>query len=195
MDVRLIAATNRDIIEAIREKHFREDLFHRLNVVQFRPVPLRERATDVLLLADSFLRHFNVTMKKQIKGISAPARQKLLSHHWPGNVRELRNVIERAVILETNAELQPSNFPDFQLETRLRKGDVTTVSVGGSLDEHMADFERQLILNTLEQFRFNLSRTAEHLKLSRHALRYRMQRLNISTGDEEETTTISSKEA
>src|ERR1051325_7431062 len=107
VDVRLIAATNRDIIEAIRQNQFREDLYHRLNVVQFRPPPLRERGADVVVLADHFLRHFNATMTRQIKGLSPGARQKLLSHHWPGNVRELRNVIERPVILETSDEIQP----------------------------------------------------------------------------------------
>ena len=96
VNVRLIAATNRDIIEAIRENNFREDLFHRLNVVQFRPPPLRERGHDVIMLAENFLRHFNTTMTKQVRGFSAGARQKLSGHHWPGNVRELRNAIERA---------------------------------------------------------------------------------------------------
>ena len=103
VDVRLIAATNRDIIEAIGQHNFREDLFHRLNVVQFRPPPLRERGNDVVLLAENFLQHFNATMNKHLPGHRAGARQKLLAHHWPGNVRELRNVIERAVILETFA--------------------------------------------------------------------------------------------
>src|SRR5438067_5559008 len=102
VDVRLIAATNRDIIEAIRQNQFREDLFHRLNVVQFCPPPLRERREDIPLLADHFLRMFSSAMNKQIKGISAAAEQRLLSHNWPGNVRELRNVIERAVILESS---------------------------------------------------------------------------------------------
>src|SRR5580765_2895646 len=100
VNVRLIAATNRDIIQAIAEDQFREDLFHRLNVVQVRLPPLRERGDDVLLLAEHFLGHFNAGMNKQVKGISATARQKLAGHHWPGNVRELRNVIERALILE-----------------------------------------------------------------------------------------------
>src|SRR5437764_908687 len=106
VDVRLIAATNRDIIDAIRENQFREDLYHRLNVVQFRPPPLRERGQDVILLAEHFLRHFAASMNKPIKGISRLAQQKLLHHHWPGNVRELRNVIERAVILESEQEIQ-----------------------------------------------------------------------------------------
>ncbi|HEY9510499.1 MAG TPA: sigma-54 dependent transcriptional regulator, partial [Verrucomicrobiae bacterium] len=89
VNVRLIAATNRDIVDAIRNDQFREDLFHRLNVVQFRLPPLRERGEDVLLLAEHFLRHFNSGMNKHVKGISRGAKQKLLSHHWPGNVREL----------------------------------------------------------------------------------------------------------
>ncbi|MFM1769859.1 MAG: hypothetical protein RJA22_2388 [Verrucomicrobiota bacterium] len=182
VDVRLIAATNRDIIEAIRQQQFREDLYHRLNVFQLRPPPLRERGQDVILLADHFLRQFAGGMRKPIRGFTAAARQKLLAHHWPGNVRELRNVIERAVILESTPEIQAQNLPDFQLESRLRKGDTPVVAGGRSLDEVVAQFEKDFILNILEQNRYNLARTAEQLQISRHALRYRMQRLNIQTG-------------
>jgi transcriptional regulator with PAS, ATPase and Fis domain len=180
VDVRLIAATNRDIIEAIRQNNFREDLFHRLNVVKLSPPPLRERGTDIVLLAENFLRHYNGFMNKHIRAVSQSARQKLLGHHWPGNVRELRNVIERAVILESSPEIQPACLPDFHLEGRLRKSDVSPVTGAQSLDELMAAFERQLINDTLEQNRYNISRTSEQLKISRHALRYRMQRLNIN---------------
>ncbi len=195
VDVRLMAATNRDIIEAIRQNQFREDLFHRLNVVQLRPPPLRERGRDVLLLADHFLRQFNAAMNKQIKRISVAAQQKLLAHHWPGNVRELRNVVERAVILETSDEIHPANLPEFHLETRLRKTELPVVPSGQSIDEVMSNFEREFILNTLEQNRYNLTRTAEQLKITRHALRYRMQRLNIHTEGQEETGPITGKEA
>ena len=184
VEVRLIAATNRDIVQAIRDNQFREDLFHRLNVVQFTPPPLRERGRDVLLLAEHFLRQFSSALGKSITQISAVAQQKLLSHHWPGNVRELRNVIERAVILETTNEIQGRNLPDFSFEIRLRKGEIATVAPNQSLDDMMAGYERDLIMNTLEHNRFNLTRTAEVLKISRHALRYRMQRLNIHTGME-----------
>jgi transcriptional regulator with PAS, ATPase and Fis domain len=186
VDVRLIAATNRDIIEAIRQNNFREDLYHRLNVVQFLPAPLRERGNDVMVLAEHFLRDYTASMTKHIAGFTPAARQKLLGHHWPGNVRELRNVIERAVILEASVEVQPSSLPDFQLEGRLRKGQSVSVTGNESLDELMADFERQLITTTLEQNRYNISKTAEQLKISRHALRYRMQRLNLSSDTEEE---------
>jgi DNA-binding NtrC family response regulator len=195
VNVRLIAATNRDIIDAIRQNQFREDLFHRLNVVQLRPPPLRERGRDVLLLADHFLRQFNAAMNKQVRRISVAAQQKLLSHHWPGNVRELRNVIERAVILETGPEILPANLPEFHLETRLRKSDLPVVPSGQSIDEVMSNFEKEFILNTLEQNRYNLTRTAEQLKISRHALRYRMQRLNIHTEAEDETAPATAKEA
>ncbi len=182
VDVRLIAATNRDIIRAIRENHFREDLFHRLNVVQFMPPPLRERGQDVLLLAEHFLRHFGASMSKSIRGISAPAQQKLLAHHWPGNVRELRNAIERAVILETRDKLQAESLPDSQVENRLRKSGSPPVGEA-SLDDHLAGYERDLIVNLLEREGFDLNRTAEALRISRTALRTRMQRLDIDADD------------
>ncbi|HWQ90668.1 MAG TPA: sigma-54 dependent transcriptional regulator [Clostridia bacterium] len=195
VNVRLIAATNRDIVKAIQEDQFREDLFHRLNVVQFRLPPLRERGEDVLLLADHFLRGFSISMNKSTRTIAKPARQKLLTHRWPGNVRELRNVIERALILETGSEIQPGSLPDFHLEARLHKSPEAVTNLEGSLDEIMAHFERDLITGLLEQHHFSLNRTAEHLKISRHALRYRMQRLNIHTGSEtEEDTTPAAKE-
>src|SRR5882724_9702397 len=119
VDVRLLAATNRNIVEAIQQNQFREDLFHRLNVVQFRPPPLRDRGEDILLLAQHFLKYFAASMNRNMQGLSRLAQQQLLNHHWPGNVRELRNVIERAVILETEQEIQPTSLPDFHLETRL----------------------------------------------------------------------------
>jgi DNA-binding NtrC family response regulator len=103
-------------------------------------------------------------------------------------VRELRNVIERALILETTSEVQSASLPDFQIETGLRKAAAHKAVAGQSLDEMMANFERELVTSVLEQNHFSLTRTAEQLKISRHALRYRMQRLNITTeaeGDEE----------
>ena len=190
VSVRFVAATNRDIVEAIRKGDFREDLFHRLNVVQFRLPPLRERGEDVLLLAEHFLQYFAATMNRSARTLSRTARQKLMSHAWPGNVRELRNVIERALILETSGEVHASSLPDFQLEARLQRGD-TPKPAGGSLDEIVANYERELIAGMLEQNNRSITKTADQLKLSRHALRYRMQRLNLSQpeGDDETGTT------
>ena len=183
VNVRFIAATNRDIVEAIKQGQFREDLFHRLNVVQLRLPPLRERGEDILLLAEHFLSQFNVSLRKSVKGFSRAAQQKLLSHNWPGNVRELRNVIERALILETTNEIQASSLPDFQLEARLRKAASGACPTGESLDSMTANFEREVIMAVLERNNFNLTKAAQELKISRHALRYRMQRLNIASVD------------
>jgi DNA-binding NtrC family response regulator len=192
VDVRLIAATNRDIIAAIKEGHFREDLYHRLNVMQFRPPPLRERGADVIELAEHFLKHYAAAMRKNIRALSAEARQKLLLHHWPGNVRELRNVIERAVILESTNEIQARNVPDFALESGLRKGEplaAPAAAPGTSLDDYLAEAERSHIVATLARNHFSLTRAAEQLKISRHALRYRMQRLNIASPTEADEET------
>jgi DNA-binding NtrC family response regulator len=183
VNVRLIAATNRNIVQAIAESQFREDLFHRLNVVQFRLPLLRDRGEDILLLAGHFLKMFRAAMNKNVNTITPAARQKLLSHTWPGNVRELRNVIERALILETTHEIQASSLPDFQVETRLQKTTSIQAAPNESLDDALARLERELITNVLEQNDFNPTRTAERLKLSRHSLRYRMQRLNMNFGD------------
>jgi DNA-binding NtrC family response regulator len=181
VDVRLIAATNRDIVKSIAAGEFREDLFHRLNVVQFNLPPLRERGEDIVLLADHFLKIFRAVLSKHITGFAAAARHKLLAHRWPGNVRELRNVVERALILETAREVQPSSLPDFSVESRLQKNGPVAVAPDESLDAALERLERELIQNMLEQNNFNLTRVAERLRLTRHSLRYRMQRLNMKT--------------
>jgi DNA-binding NtrC family response regulator len=191
VDVRMIAATNRDIVDAIQEGVFREDLYHRLNVVQFCPPPLRERGEDVLLLAASFLKQFATSMNRRITRLGRAAEQKLLDHAWPGNVRELRNAIERAVILESAEELRAESLPDFHLESRLRRPAEAAAPppasyAGQGLDEALGNFERELINRTLERNRFSLTRTADQLKISRHALRYRMQRLNINLDSDDE---------
>ncbi|MFM7103093.1 MAG: sigma-54 dependent transcriptional regulator, partial [Verrucomicrobiota bacterium] len=202
VDVRLIAATNRSIVEAIQKGDFREDLFHRLNVMQFRPPPLRERGRDVLLLAEHFLKAFNLRLGRNLKGLSRPAQEALLAHSWPGNVRELRNVIERAVILETRDEIQAGSLPDFEVESRLRQPPPASsappaVSAGppavgaeavgaegvgrpGSLAGALVDFEREMIQKALHQSGGSVVRAAAALQLSRHALRYRMSRLHLS---------------
>ena len=184
VQVRLIAATNRNIVDAIKKGEFREDLFHRLNVMQFRPPPLRERGTDIALLARNFLRVFALKMgrtEKDVKDISPLAMHALQAHSWPGNVRELRNVIERAVILEPSEFIQPASLPDFEVESRLRDGPVekSGSSRRGSLPEALLSFEKEMILDALEASDGSLSKAAAALDLSRHSLRYRMGRLGL----------------
>jgi two-component system response regulator AtoC len=183
VNVRLIAATNRDLTQAIADGQFREDLFHRLNVVQIQLPPLRDRGDDVLLLAEHFLKLFRTSMTKNVDGLAPAARQKMLLHRWPGNVRELRNAIERALILETAHEIQPSSLPDFQIEARLTRVAPVQPTPDESLDDALMRTERELISGALEQSDFNLTRAAERLKLTRHSLRYRMQRLDMQVGD------------
>jgi len=187
VNVRLVAATNRDIVQAIAAGEFREDLFHRLNVVQFHLPPLRERGDDIRLLAEHYLKIFRATLTKNISGFTPAAVHKLLAHRWPGNVRELRNVVERALILETGREVQPSSLPDFTLEARLQKTGPAALGQDESLEAALERMERELIQGALEQYNFSLTRAAGHLKLTRHSLRYRMQRLNMTTdtGDTE----------
>jgi transcriptional regulator with PAS, ATPase and Fis domain len=178
VDVRLIAATNRDIIEAISQHNFREDLFHRLNVVQFRPPPLRERGEDTILLAENFLQHFNGTMNKHLRGLSVPARNKLLSHHWPGNVRELRNVIERAVILET-AEVQarqPAGFPFGGALAQIRRDHHFRQPIPGRVDVRIRAASHRHLAGTEPLQHFQNGRATQNqppcLALSDAAVKY-----------------------
>ena len=183
VNVRFIAATNRNIVQAIADGEFREDLFHRLNVVQFLLPPLRARNNDVLLLAEHFLKVFRVAMNKNLTGFSTDAKRSLLAHHWPGNVRELRNVVERAVILETGAEITPGSLPAFSAPPRSQSGPVTLFAEE-SLDDGLRRLEEQLINTALEHSNFSLTRASAQLKLTRHSLRYRMQRLNMKLPNE-----------
>ena len=174
VDVRLIAATNRDIVGAIREGVFREDLFHRLNVVQCTPPPLRVRTGDIRILAEHFLRQFCESTGKTLEGFSEDALRMLGRHPWPGNVRELRNAVERAVILETGKVVRTESLPDFRLEVRLYEPPP-----GTSLETRLDDFERNCILHALDRCHYDAGRTAENLGIPPEELEGRMQRLEI----------------
>ena len=181
--VRIIAATNRDIVQAIKENDFREDLYHRLNVMQFRPPPLRDRGRDVVTLAEHFLVQNCQKLGRAPLKLSTAAEQKLLAHQWPGNVRELRNVMERAAIIEQTDEVQPESLPDFELETQLRSSSDSSLEAEVDFQlgfaEAVASFERKMIQKALEQNKHNVNRSAEQLKMTRHSLRYRMQQLGL----------------
>ena len=180
VNVRIVAATNRDIIEAIEEGEFREDLYHRLNVVQMRVAPLRDRKEDVIILAEHFLSKFGRKMSKFFEPLSTDVKSLLNSHHWPGNVRELRNTMERSAILSTENSLSPSDLPDFQFETRLGKGETENINYSDlGIEAALATFERSIIEAELSRNDNNLSRAAQKLQISRHALRYRISRLKI----------------
>jgi DNA-binding NtrC family response regulator len=176
VDVRVIAATNTDVAAALAEGRLRQDLYHRLNVVQVVFPPLRERREDIPLLAAHFLKQFNEAMGKRIAGFTEPAEALMQTYHWPGNVRELRNAIERAIIVETTDRIQPQSLPSALAE---RSVEAEETSQGRNLEEMLVNFERRQIERTLQRCLGRINDTADALGISRHALRYRMQKLGM----------------
>jgi Nif-specific regulatory protein len=174
VNVRLIAATNKDMEKAIAEGTFREDLYYRLNVFTIFVPPLRERKADLLLLADHFLDKFSREHNKVIKRISTPAIDMLTAYHWPGNVRELENAIERAVLVCDGAVIHGHHLPP-SLQTADSSGTVTRVS----LKDAVAAYERDLILDALKTTRGNRAKAARLLDTTERILNYKVQGYGI----------------
>jgi len=165
VDVRVIAATNKDLEAEIAKGNFRDDLYYRLNVIPLHVPPLRARGNDVVLLAEHFLRRYAAETGTPRKKLSAGAAAKLKTYPWPGNVRELRNVIERLAILLRGDTIEPE---DVQLETRF--GAPEEIAANLTLREARDAFERRYILSRLREFAGNVSRTAEALGVERSNL-------------------------
>jgi DNA-binding NtrC family response regulator len=173
VDVRVIAATNRDLEKEVKAGTFREDLFYRLQVMPIVLPPLRERRGDVASLARFYLARFNAEFKKRVRGLT-PAAQELLDHYtWPGNVRELRNAIERAMLLADGESLQPGDFTT--LTRTVSPTQFTLPAEGVDLE----DVERQLVIQALERAGHNQTRAAELLGLNRDQVRYRMEKFGL----------------
>ncbi|HEV2719402.1 MAG TPA: sigma-54 dependent transcriptional regulator [Thermoanaerobaculia bacterium] len=166
VDVRVIAATNKELEKEIERNTFRSDLYFRLNVIPIEVPPLRVRGNDVVLLAEHFLRRFAAETATPRKRLSAGAATKLRAYHWPGNVRELRNVIERLAILLKNDAIEPE---DVQLGTRVPAA-PTDIAANLTLREAREEFEKQYILTRLREFAGNVSRTADALAVERSNL-------------------------
>ena len=187
VDVRIIAATNKNLREAVNEGAFRQDLYYRLNVIQLVVPTLRERQEDVMPLARFFVEHYNHKFKRQIEGISPEAESLLLSHDWPGNVRELRNAIERAMILEDTAYIQPSSLP-ISVRGDHHPANFAVAAVGNeSMVPHngdagglsLSDQERRLLIQALERAGGNQTQAARLLRITRDTLRYKMKKFSI----------------
>jgi len=186
VDIRVIAATNRDLEELVRQNRFREDLFYRLNVIPIRVPPLRERVSDIPLLIQHFLQLFSRTKKKPLKRVSPAAMDLLRQHPWPGNVRELENLMERLVILTEGEIIEVSDLPDkFQRLIRSPHLETKEFSEHGILfTDAVQAFERDLILKALHQSNWVKSRAAQLLHLNRTTLLEKMKKQNIpSTPD------------
>ncbi len=181
VDVRLIAATNRDLREALEQGTFREDLYYRLNVVPIDIAPLRQHKEDIPELVNLFISRFDADSGKNITGISPEAMQILVNYHWPGNVRELQNIIERACALTKGPVL---NVSDIHLDSRPVKSDSMNAFLpeGISLER----WEDEMILEALRRANGNKSQAARLLGLSRNALRYRLSKIGIADEGEKE---------
>ena len=177
VDVRVIAATNRDIEQLVREGRFREDLFYRLNIIPILLPPLRERDGDIELLANHYISRFATEFRKPITGITPEAMAQLRSYIWPGNVRELRNVIERAVLLSKGTVLTPDDFILNPPQPRYDGQSGIPVLPPGGVD--LAVVEEQLVRQALARANGNQTQAAVLLGLSRDQLRYRMQKYSL----------------
>jgi Nif-specific regulatory protein len=173
-DVRLIVATNKDLEKAIAAGAFREDLYYRLNVFAIFVPPLRERKSDISLLADHFLEKYANRHGKHVKRISTPAIDMLMSYHWPGNIRELENTIERAVLVCDGGVIHSHHLPP-TLQTAEASGTVTNIS----FKEAVEAYERDLIQDTLKTTKGNRAKAAGLLKTTERIVNYKIKRLNI----------------
>jgi transcriptional regulator with PAS, ATPase and Fis domain len=186
VDVRIIAATHRDLDRHVAEGRFREDLLYRLRVVPIVIPPLRERTSDIVPLAESYVQHFNREFGRSVEGFTPPAEETLKGHAWPGNVRELRNVVERALLFSNHARLEPA---DLMLDPGYRprapaataaapqavtaNGGFTLPADGIKLDE----LENDLVRQAMDRAQGNKSRAAKILGISRDQIRYRLEKM------------------
>ena len=216
VDVRVIAASNRDLEKAVREGHFRQDLYYRLAIIAIFIPPLRERTEDILPLVDFFIDWYNRKFKKAIRGITPETRRLLLAHNWPGNVRELKNSIERAMILEDESILRPAYMP-FAVGEAARSGltafehsSASGDGVGKQLPNGRAlprlyipeegtsleEVERAMVELAMRQANGNQTHAARLLDISRDALRYKLKKFElVSTSDEDTADSVTTPES
>ena len=181
IDVRMILATNLDLEESVRKGEFRQDLYYRINVVSLTQPPLRERTSDIPLLAEHYLQEFIKQTGKGVTGFSHEAVELLQRYRWPGNVRELVNVIERAVVLTKNTVIQPSDFPDaLRREDSFAELGGRFAQAGNQLKSALATPEKQLIIEALETHGWNRQETADALGINRTTLYKKMKKYGIS---------------
>ena len=181
VDVRIIAATHRDLEEEVQKENFREDLYYRLNVIPVYLPPLRERKSDVHLLIHHFLEHFNTKNSKSVEGVSDEAMQIMMCYFWPGNVRELKNIVERIVVLKEAGEISPGDLPE---SLKLRKTPAPRPNIdisddGICLSTAVSEFEKALILQSLEKTEWIKNKAARLLKLNRTTLVEKIKRHHL----------------
>jgi transcriptional regulator with PAS, ATPase and Fis domain len=179
VDVRVIAATNRNLEDYVRQGKFRDDLYYRLNVLRIEVPPLRARGNDISLLAQHFIETFSKEFKRPAQTLSAAAETALQSYAWPGNVRELRNLVERAVLLSDSDVLQPGDFESVrppQVSDGNGHGGFSLPVEGVQLEE----VEKLLVIQALERAGGNQTRAATLLGLHRDQIRYRIEKFGLA---------------
>jgi transcriptional regulator with PAS, ATPase and Fis domain len=173
VDVRVIAATNRDLEEEVKAGRFREDLFYRLQVMPITLPPLRDRHGDVSLLAAFFIDRFNGEFRKKVRGLSSAAIKMLEHYAWPGNVRELRNAIERAMLLADGDRLEASDLTTLTRTVSPMQFKLPAEGV------NIEDVERQLLVQALERSKGNQTQAAQLLGINRDQVRYRIEKFGL----------------
>lgn len=180
VDLRVIAATNRDLQQRIQLGTFREDLFYRLNVVPLHLPPLRERGNDSLLLAKFFLSHYSQTFGKRFIGISQAAEQMLVAYPWPGNIRELKNIIERICIMASGPMIEPDHLPpELHRSPKQNTSSNSEVDTSQGLEIAVSDFERKLVTQALDQAEGNVVKASLILKIPRGTMRYKIEKYGL----------------
>jgi transcriptional regulator with PAS, ATPase and Fis domain len=185
VDVRVIAATNRDLEDAVKQGKFREDLYYRLNVMQIQLPPLREHANDVQQLIGYYVDQFNREFRKQVRGVTPEAMELLRGYRWPGNIRELRNAVERAMLLADGEWLAPEHFP---MSVARRNGGGRSFELP---DEgiNLETVERTLVVQALERTGWNQTKAAALLGLNRDQIRYRVEKFGLEKSGLEKSAT------
>lgn len=182
VDIRVIAATHRDLEKAVKQGAFREDLYYRLNVIPFTLPPLRERRSDIPLLTNYFIEKFNVDKKQTIRGVSPEALNCLTRYHWPGNVRELENLMERLVILKGEGIIEQEDLPEKLLGAEWSDA-VPSIDIpdgGISFNTAVGEFEKELILRALKKTNWIKNRAAKLLQLKRTTLVEKMKKIQLT---------------
>ncbi len=180
LDLRVVAATNKNLREAVREGAFRQDLYFRLNVIHITIPALRDRTEDIMPLVKFFVDHYNTKFKRHIEGVTPDAARLLLNHDWPGNVRELRNAIERAMILEESPYITAPSLP-MAISQSLARAAAASTETTVIPDEGLSleDNERMLLVKALQKTHGNQTQAARLLKITRDTLRYKMKKFNL----------------
>jgi Nif-specific regulatory protein len=173
-DVRVIAATNKNLEQSVEEGTFRGDLYYRLNVFPIYMPPLRERKTDILLLANHFLEKYAKENQQEIRRLSTPTIDMLMQYHWPGNVRELENCIERAVLL-----CEGNVIHGYHLPPTLQTGEESDTLPTQSLEEAVANLEREIIIDALKNTRGNMAKAAELVSVTERKFAYKAKKYCI----------------